>query len=265
MEQMESVRREQLRVLIVDDVEANRLLAQALLRRFGHKSEVATSGFEALEKAVAGQFEVVLMDVEMPGMDGMEAARRIRERLGAAAPRIIAITANALSGDRERCLAAGMDDYLSKPIQMEALRAAIERAGVGTPDPAIPPAEPAPAPVPAAIDWRRIESFKPFDPDGGMVAGVIAAFLADAPGRIRTIRETLASGDADGLAAAAHALKGAAANIGAARLQTLLHDIESRAREGRLASTAGSIGALDASLAETATALAAKGKLSPGS
>ncbi len=262
---MEPVCRAPLRVLIVDDVDANCLLAQAMLRRFGHKSEVATSGFQALEKVVAGQFDVILMDVEMPGMDGMETARRIRERLGAGAPRIIAITANVLPGDRERCLAAGMDDYLAKPIQMEALRAAIEQAGVGTPDPAIRPAEPAPAPGVAAVDWSRIESFKPFDPDGGMVAGVIAAFLADAPRRIGTIRATHASGDADGLAAAAHALKGAAANIGAARLQALLHDIEARAREGRLASIAASIGALDASLAETAAALAARGKVSPGS
>src|SRR6188474_2796282 len=113
-----------LQVLVADDVDANRLLAQALLRRFGHESELASSGLEAVEKAVAGQFAVVLMDVEMPDIDGIEAARRIRERLGAAAPRIIAVTANALPGDRERCLAAGMDDYLSKPVQLEALRAA---------------------------------------------------------------------------------------------------------------------------------------------
>src|SRR5688572_15670873 len=148
-----------MRVLIVDDVVANRLLAQALLRRFGHAYEVATSGLEAIEKTSAGRFDVVLMDVEMPDIDGMEATRRIRERLGAASPRIIAITANALPGDRERCLAAGMDDYLSKPIQLEALRVAIEHSGGNAAEPVERSAEPAPAAAAVeAVDWRRIES-----------------------------------------------------------------------------------------------------------
>jgi HPt (histidine-containing phosphotransfer) domain-containing protein len=193
----------------------------------------------------------------------MEAARRIRMRLGAAAPRIIAVTANALPGDRERFLAAGMDGYLSKPIQLEALRAAIEQAGAsGT---AVPSAAAAPAAAADAIDWRRIESLKPFDADGGMVAAAIAAFLDDAPGRIRAIREAHTSGNADGLAAAAHALAGSAANIGAARLQALTQDIETRAREGHLEGAAHSIGALETSLAETVAALVAKGTISPGS
>jgi two-component system sensor histidine kinase/response regulator len=255
-----------MRVLIVDDVVANRLLAQALLRRFGHAYEVATSGLEAVEKTSAGRFDVVLMDVEMPGIDGMEATRRIRERLGAASPRIIAITANALPGDRERCLAAGMDDYLSKPIQLEALRAAIEQAGASAARP-IESAVPAPAAAAETIDWRRIESLKPFDADGSMVAGAIAAFLADAPGRIKAIYAAHGAGDAAGLASAAHALQGAAANIGAARLQQLLQAVESLAREGRLAGAGEPIGRLDAALAEARVALAAKrGKAaSPGS
>jgi len=255
-----------LRVLVVDDVDANRLLAQALLRRFGHESELATSGLEAVQKAIAGRFDVVLMDVQMRDVDGLEAARRIHEQLGAAAPRIIAVTANALPGDRERCLAAGMDDYLSKPIQIEALRAAIERTGATTVA-AAPPAAPAPAPAAAAeaIDWRRIESLKPFDADGSMVAAAIAAFLDDAPARIRAIRQAHAADDAAGLAAAAHALGGAAANIGAARLRQLSLAIEGFAQEGRLEGARQPIAVLEQSLAEARAALAAGGRISRGS
>lgn len=255
-----------MRVLVVDDADANCLLAQAMLRRFGHASEVATSGLEAVEMTTAGRYDVVLMDVQMPDIDGMEATRRIRERLGAASPRIIAVTAHALPGDRERCLAAGMDDYLSKPIQMHALRAAIEQAGVSAAGSAARPREPAPeAPPTGAIDWSRIESLAPFDPDGSMVAGAITSFLADALGRIAAMQAAHAAADAAGLAAAAHALKGSAANIGAARLQELSQGIESLAREGRLEGARKSIGVLEKALAEARAALAAKVKTSPGS
>jgi CheY-like chemotaxis protein/nitrogen-specific signal transduction histidine kinase len=246
----------QLRVLVVDDVDANCRLARALLRKFGHVSEVATSGLEAVEMAATGRFDVVLMDVQMPDIDGMDATQRIRERLGAASPRVIAVTANAMPGDRERCLAAGMDDYLSKPIQHQALRAAIELPR-GAATPATRTAGRAAAPPPAgAIDWRRIESLDPFDVDGSMVAAAIASFLADAPGRIRAILEAHAAGNAAGLAAAAHALKGAAANIGAAQLQELSQDIESAAREGRLEGAGKPAAALEKALAEARAALA---------
>jgi CheY-like chemotaxis protein len=243
----------QLRVLVVDDVESNRRLAQAMLRRFGHVSEVATSALEAVEMATAGRYDVVLMDIQMPGVDGIEAARRIRERLGAATPRIIAATANDLPGDRERCFAAGMESYVTKPIQLEALRTAIEQGG---PALAAPPAQSVKASV--AIDWRRIDSLKPFDADGSMVSGAIASFLADAPGRIEAIRSTRAAGDAAALASASHALKGAAANIGAARLQELSGAIETCAQEGRLGGADEPIGGLANALAEAREALAGR-------
>jgi HPt (histidine-containing phosphotransfer) domain-containing protein len=195
------------------------------------------------------------MDVQMPDNDGMDATRRIRARLGAATPRVVAVTANAMPGDRELCFAAGMDDYLSKPIQHEALRAAIERAG-GEARPAAKTAGRAPAPT-GAIDWRRIESLAPFDADGTMVAGAIASFLADAPARIEAMRSAHA---ASGVAAAAHALKGAAANIGAARVQELTQRIEALAREGDLAGARLAVGGLDNALAEARAALAARPK-----
>ena len=247
-----------LRVLVVDDVDANRRLAQAMLRRFGHLSEVACSGLEAVEKAVAGRYDVVLMDIQMPGINGIEAARRIRERLGAL-PKIIAVTANDLPGDRGRCRAAGMDIYLTKPIQLEALRAAIEQTGSGAAGPSAQAAGRAPeAAAPVAIDWRRIDSLKPFDADGSMVSGAIASFLADAPGRIEMIRATHAAGDAEGLASASHALKGAAANIGAAQLHELSRAIETFAQEGHLEDAGEPVGGLEKALAEVRGALKAR-------
>ncbi|MBC7804298.1 MAG: response regulator [Candidatus Parcubacteria bacterium] len=246
-----------LRVLVVDDVDANRRLAQAMLRRFGHLSEVATSGLEAVEKAVAGHYDIVLMDIQMPGINGIEAARRIRERLGAL-PRIIAVTANDLPGDRERCRAAGMDTYVTKPIQLEALRAAIQQPVPGAERLIARSEEGAPVvAAPVAIDWRRIDSLKPFDADGSMVAGAIASFFNDAPGRIEAILATHAAGDAAGVAAASHALKGAAANIGAAHLETLSRVIESAANEGHLERAGEPIGSLAKALAEAREALAA--------
>ena len=247
-----------LRVLVVDDVDANRRLAQAMLRRFGHLSEVATSGLDAVEKAVAGRYDIVLMDIQMPGINGIEAAQRIRERLGAM-PRIIAVTANDMPGDRERCRAAGMDTYLTKPIQLEALRAAIEQAASDAAGPSAPSAiRPPESDAPVAIDWRRIDSLKPFDADGSMVSGAIASFLADAPGRIEAIRVTHAAGDAAGLVSASHALKGAAANIGAAHLQELSRAIECFANEGHLEGAVEPIGGLAEALAEARGALAAR-------
>jgi HPt (histidine-containing phosphotransfer) domain-containing protein len=155
-----------------------------------------------------------------------------------------------------------MDDYLSKPIQLEALRAVIEGTGAAA---GAASSSASPAPAAESIDWRRIESLKPFDADGGMVAAAIAAFLDDAPARVRAIRQAHAADDAAGLVSAAHALGGAAANIGAARLLELCQAIENSARDGRLEGARQSVAALEQSLAEARAALAAGGKISRGS
>jgi len=248
-----------LRILVADDVEVNRRLTVALLRNFGYAADAVESGREAV--SAAGNYDLVLMDVQMPDVDGLEATRQIRARLSGKGPRIVALTASAMAGDRERCLAAGMDDYLAKPLQPQALRAALEQVGRGAARQAVRKRAARPA---GAIDWSRIESLRPFDPDGSMVAGAIASFLADAPARIKAIREAQAAGDAGALASAAHALKGAAANIGAARLQELSQGIESLAREGRPQDARKAIGGLDKSLAAARAALA-KGGTSRGS
>jgi CheY-like chemotaxis protein len=117
-----------LRILLAEDNAVNQKLALRLLERMGHRAEVVEDGRAAVAAVEAGTFDLVLMDVQMPEMDGLEATRQIRARWPDRALRIVGLTANAMAGDREACLAAGMDDYVSKPIRPEELEAAIARA-----------------------------------------------------------------------------------------------------------------------------------------
>jgi PAS domain S-box-containing protein len=114
-----------LRILLAEDNAVNQKVALQMLKRLGHNADVAANGLEVLQALERQQYDVVLMDVQMPEMDGIDAARKIRERWPKG-PRIVAITAYALEGDRERCIKAGMDDYLSKPIQIEELRSVLD-------------------------------------------------------------------------------------------------------------------------------------------
>jgi signal transduction histidine kinase/DNA-binding response OmpR family regulator len=116
-----------LRILLAEDNAVNQKLALRLLAQMGYRADVAADGVEAVECVTRQPYDLVLMDVQMPEMDGLEATRLIVERLGAQRPRIVAMTANAMQGDRESCLAAGMDDYIAKPIRVEALVEALER------------------------------------------------------------------------------------------------------------------------------------------
>src|SRR5436305_462228 len=121
-----------LQLLLAEDNTVNQKLALRLLERMGYRADVAADGLEVLEALQRQHYDVILMDVQMPKMDGLEATRAIQQRWHAEQrPRIIAMTANAMQGDREECLAAGMDDYLTKPIQVKALQEALKRAGLG--------------------------------------------------------------------------------------------------------------------------------------
>jgi CheY-like chemotaxis protein len=121
-------KRHPLRILLAEDNAVNQKLALRILERLGYRADIASNGLEAVESIERQTYDVILMDVQMPEMDGLEATRQIIAKWPQKHPRIIGLTANALEGDREQCLAAGMDDYISKPIRVEELVEALERS-----------------------------------------------------------------------------------------------------------------------------------------
>jgi CheY-like chemotaxis protein len=187
-----------LRVLIAEDNEVNQRVAVGMLERIGHRAVVVANGRQALAALAREGFDLVLMDVQMPELDGFEATIAIRERERGTPRRvpIVALTAHAMKGDDDRCLAAGMDGYLAKPLQAAELVATIARL---VPD--------------AAIDGARL--LERVGGDTRALAEVARIFLADAPRRLREIRKAIDTGDARALRSATHTLKGAVSNFGA--------------------------------------------------
>jgi CheY-like chemotaxis protein len=118
----EETRISPLRILLAEDNVSSQKVALQMLKKLGHRADVAANGIEALQALERQHYDVVLMDLKMPEMDGLDATKIIRQKWPNNGPKVIALTAYALQGDREKCLAAGMDDYISKPIQMEELR-----------------------------------------------------------------------------------------------------------------------------------------------
>jgi HPt (histidine-containing phosphotransfer) domain-containing protein len=176
------------------------------------------------------------MDVNMPDVDGLEATRQIHAAWGDESPPVIALTAGASADDRARCEAAGMDDYLTKPLQVSALAQALERWVAHK---HVLRAETvAPAPVHAAaneaplMDFARLEEFKEFDDEEqSMTKEVIQLFFKDTPPRLKAMHDAIAGGDFGALTKAAHALKGGASNIGAKAIQQHADALEAASRE----------------------------------
>jgi signal transduction histidine kinase/ligand-binding sensor domain-containing protein/CheY-like chemotaxis protein/HPt (histidine-containing phosphotransfer) domain-containing protein len=218
-----------LRILVAEDNVVNQKVMLLLLQRLGYAADVAADGEETLAALRRQRYDVILMDVQMPGMDGLEAARRIRDGWPAEErPRIIAVTANALREDREACLAAGMDDYLSKPVLPEDLRAALCR-GAGA-------ALPAPLPAAAAsgdlepFDPKYIDQLRQLQAMTGqeLVSPIVDRFLAEAPRRLAELRLALAARDDRKFVFVAHTFKSSGAQLGARRLAKICDDLEMR-------------------------------------
>ena len=192
---------------MAEDTAFNQKFILRLLERWGHVAVLAEDGRKAVSAFSAGRFDIVFMDVAMPEVDGLEAARAIRrveESRGGRTP-IIAMTAHAIKGDRERCLAAGMDDYLPKPIDSEKLRQMINRLVPGAGGPAAPAEGGAPA---------RTEDFlKAFENDWGFFKEVVEVFCADYPNHLAALRHAAAAADAPAFMRAAHSLKGMLRNF----------------------------------------------------
>ncbi len=232
------------RILLAEDNTTNQLVAVKLLEKLGYRADVAANGQEAIATLRAIPYDLVLMDCQMPEMDGFEATRHIRNPESEVPNHdvpIIAMTAHAMKGDREKCLEAGMNDYISKPVSphalMESLNRWIPREASGTVcEIRAGDTEPATAAQPPTHPvFDRAAMLSRLLDDEALAASVIQVFLADIPLQIEALRKRLESGDAGGSERQAHTLKGAAANVGGDALSAAASEIETASKSGNLA------------------------------
>ena len=218
-----------LRILLAEDNAMNQKVALRLLERLGYRADVASNGLEALAALERQPYDVVLMDVQMPELDGLDASRRICERWPPESrPHIIAMTANALPEDREACFAAGMNDYVAKPIRGDELAAALRGAR--------PPRtrEAGSGRAEIGLEAAALQNLRDL---GGVefLAEVVDVFLADAPALIASLRSSLERQDTEELRRAAHTLKSNGSTLGATVFAELCRTVEHAAKDGRLA------------------------------
>jgi two-component system sensor histidine kinase/response regulator len=210
------------RVLVAEDNAINQRVALGQLRKLGYLADAVGNGFEALEALSRAPYDIVLMDCHMPELDGYDATEAIRQREGSRKHTwIIAMTANAMSGDREQCIAAGMDDYVGKPVRLDDLAAVLERASRHL---ALTP----------AIDPRSLNELRRLPDEEGqsMLRNLLSQFIEDAPAAVTAMNAGLERADAHAVALAAHNLRGSSSNFGAHRLQDLCGEMEHAGKAG---------------------------------
>jgi len=229
------------RALIAEDNIINRAVAASMLERWGCFVIQAENGVEAVEEIRKSDFDFVLMDCQMPLMDGFEATSAIRQMEGGTGRHttIIALTANAMEGDRERCLDAGMDGYVSKPIDAKTLLTTVLRLC---------------AQAQSQDVERTMSTEGTIDLEGllercggskDLVHKIAQKFAETGPGMVAQVRDAVESRDSDAVYRAAHQLKGASATMGAIKLASIAADIEMLGREGNVAAAADRIAALE--------------------
>jgi CheY-like chemotaxis protein/HPt (histidine-containing phosphotransfer) domain-containing protein len=258
-----------LSILLADDNAINQKVALRLLQQLGYKADTANNGLEAVRAVEQKPYDVILMDVQMPQMDGLEATRNIRQRQGEPASAghfhrpitIIAMTANAMQGDREKCVAAGMDDYLAKPVRPEALQSMLElhaaqvfKTAALVPDPAAKPSNELSLAWPSAdvpvltilpetaapativeqppIDLDRLHEFA-----GGSVENyteLINLYLKQTTEQLEQVRAAIAENNAERVSRVAHSCAGSSATCGMDAIVPLLRQVEYVSQEGNL-------------------------------
>ncbi len=230
------MRRRGVRILLVEDNATNRQVAEGILEKLGLRSDAAVNGIEALERLSAADYSLVLMDVQMPDMDGLAATRAIRA--GEAGERartvpIVAMTAHAMRGDREKCIEAGMDDYMAKPVTPGLLGEMVEKwlaarsecapdraAGEGPPE----PEEAAADGGPPVLDWDALAARLMDDPD--LARTVASGFLDDIPRRIDGLKGCIERADIEGAVRHVHTIRGAAASVCGERMRAVCEELE---------------------------------------
>jgi len=234
--------RKYFRVLVAEDNIVNQKVALKQLEKLGCEADVAANGLEVLEALQRRSYDLVLMDCQMPEMDGFQAAIEIRKLEGDQQTHlpVVAMTANALHGDREKCLAAGMDSYIAKPLRLETLAETVDARDT---------------PLCAATVKYLRELEGPDTPE--FMSELLEAYLRDLPARLEAIRSAVLARDAKALQQAAHALKGSSANIGAQRLQKLCLMLEMTGRAESVDGAAELLGGLENEIASSTAALEA--------
>ena len=232
-----------LRILLAEDNAVNQKVARLMLEQLGQSADVVANGLEAVEAAVRLPYDLILMDMQMPEMDGLEATRRIRRAPSLTSqPRIVAMTANVLQGDRERCLAAGMDDYISKPIKLESLARVLQHcessSRPATTSPPVATSTPALALDPAAID--RLTS----EVGNEALAGVLDTMVNDTPRLLNGLQQALETADPALLRHWAHTLKSNAMLVGADTLAHQFQELERFAGDDSMATVASKVAAV---------------------
>lgn len=244
--------RRPLAILVVDDHALNREVAYAKLSGMGHRVDLASDGSEAIDAVGKQDYDAVFMDLQMPGMSGIEVTQRITEAMtDKPPPYVIALTASVYEEDRAACVQAGMRDFIAKPISAAQLEAVLARVAAERIGPSSRQPEPG-ALAPQALEkLRQIERAG----DAHFVARVCAVFVADARKRLRTMRESFDRADAKGLEQDAHILRSASATVGATAMAELCDRIERQTREGDLSPVGAWLDALAAAFPEVERAL----------
>lgn len=230
------------RVLLAEDNPVNQEVAKAMLEKLGLDTVIAHDGQQALDLIQQNQFDLILMDCQMPNMDGFEATAHIRQQFGKLHT-IIALTANATEEDRKRCLNGGMNDFLSKPYSIDQLQQKIHHwlsKEKNNPMNAVKSKTVEPAPKTTtmpALNPLRLDQIRELDSTGGNVLlnKILQAFLESAASSMHQLEQAISNGDADSLSQSAHALKSSSGNIGAENLSALFKQLESAGRAGELA------------------------------
>ena len=228
------------RALLVEDNRVNQLLAATILKKRGYDVTLANNGLEAVEEYEKGSFDFVLMDVQMPEMNGLEATRRIRELESQRLDRcpIIAVTAHSEKGDREQCLAAGMDDYVPKPIDAKVLNQVIKRRAF-----MLPP------------DFERTRALELVSGDQTLLETLAKHFLEETPETLDAVHAALERHDAGALQKSAHAIEGSADRLAMPRLRDIAHRISVLSDNGDFEAAAALMDELDAAFGRGASAI----------
>jgi CheY-like chemotaxis protein/HPt (histidine-containing phosphotransfer) domain-containing protein len=225
-----------IRVLLVEDNPVNQKLAHHQLQKLGFTVISVADGIEAIEAAGSG-FDIVLMDCQMPRMDGYEATREIRKRersSGLGRHYIVAMTANAMAGDREKCIAAGMDDYISKPVQIEDLQAVLQR-GIDYRRNSKDPYGISYGRKPA-VDAGALESLRALneDPETDLFGEIVQLYFSTAEESLVRIQNGFGAGDTATVSSEAHSLKGSSSNLGASELANLCKDLQEVGKQANM-------------------------------